>query len=271
MAELQSTAMDVGVHSRVAGSLLILTLNRPDKGNALRAEDTDTMVSEVTAVDGADSIRAIVIRAEGRTFCAGADLVAANASKERQPVGHMVRALHAGPHKMIETLWHSPVPTICAVQGPAMGLGLHLAAVCDFTLASPAASFIEPFCRRGFSVDSGGSFLLPRLIGVRRARQLLFRGITLDAHTAAGWGLIDEVVAADALDDAALALATELAAGPTFSLGHTKELLNRPVPGDLAGALRAEADSVEATIRSSDFKEGIRSFVERRQPEFTGH
>jgi 2-(1,2-epoxy-1,2-dihydrophenyl)acetyl-CoA isomerase len=171
---------------------------------------------------------------------------------------------------MIEAVWNCPVPTVSAVQGSAMGLGLHLAVVCDFVLASPNAVFAAPFRARGFSVDSGGSFMLPRLIGIRRARQMLLRGISVPAETAAEWGLIDDVVDATSLGQAAADLANELAAGPTFSLGHTKALLNRRAPTDLASALRAEADSVEATIRSADFKEGIRSFRDRRDPVFSG-
>ena len=259
------------VHSQVCGSVLVLTLIRPDKGNALRRQATQSLVDAVSAAEIGGDVRAILLRAEGKNFCVGADLVAANSSKEKPRPGHMVRSLESGPHRLIAALWDCRLPTVSAVQGPAVGLGLHLAVVCDFVLATSNATFTEPFCKRGFSVDSGGSFLLPRLIGVRRARQMLLRGITVDAETAADWGLIDEVVDAASLDDRAAALAAELAAGPTFSLGHTKDLLNQRAHADLAGALRAEADSVEATIRGADFKEGLRSFMERRNPEFTGY
>jgi len=172
---------------------------------------------------------------------------------------------------MIAALWDCPVPTVAAVQGKAIGLGLHLAVVCDFTVAADTASFAELFCKRGFSVDSGGSFLLPRLIGLRRTRQMLLRGTLVDAATAAEWGLIDEVVAAGELDEAASRLAAELAAGPTFSLGHTKRLLNHRAAARLDEALSLEAASVEATVRSADFKEGLRAFTERREPAFGGH
>jgi 2-(1,2-epoxy-1,2-dihydrophenyl)acetyl-CoA isomerase len=258
------------IQRQVRGSVLVLTLSRPDKGNALRAQATESLIDAVSDVQSGGDVRAILLRAEGRNFCVGADLVAANSSTDKPRPGHMVRSLESGPHRLIAALWDCRLPTVSAVQGPAMGLGLHLAVVCDFVVATPNATFAEPFCKRGFSVDSGGSFLLPRLIGVRRTRQMLLRGRTVTADEAAGWGLIDEVVGPTSLDATTSALATELAAGPTFSLGHTKELLNRRAPGDLAGALRAEADSVEATIRTADFKEGLRSFIERRDPEFTG-
>lgn len=259
------------MHSRAEGATLVLTLARADKGNALRRSDCAALAAEIEAVDGGGAVRSVLIRAEGNNFCAGADLQSANAVDAKPRIGHLTRSLESGAHRLIEALWNCRVPTVSAVQGRAIGLGLHLALVCDFVLAAPDAMLSEPLCRRGFSVDSGGSFLLPRLIGIRRARQMLLRGIEVDAATACEWGLIDEVVDSEQLDDATLAMSAELAAGPTCSLGHTKELLNRRAPADLGSALRAEADAVEATIRSADFKEGIRAFTERRDPVFVGH
>lgn len=258
------------IETAVEGPLLVLTLNRPDKGNALRHEDCVTLRRSIEEVDGGTDIRAILIRAEGRHFCAGADLVAANAPGAKPRPGHMARALHAGAHGLISALWHSPVPTVSAVQGRAIGLGMHLAVACDFTIAAEEAVFSAVFCKRGFSVDSGGSYLLPRLIGLRRARQMLMRAVPVPAPTAADWGLIDSAVPGARLEDESLGLATELASGATFSLGHTKRLLNDPVSSDIDAVLAQEAASVEATIRSADFKEGIRAFVERREPVFTG-
>ena len=268
------TDLVVGVEATIVAtiedSVLTLSLNRPDKGNALRHDDCVALLDEIEAVDGGDDVRAILIRAEGRHFCVGADLVSANAGDARPRAGHLARALDAGAHRLIAALWHSPVPTISLVRGRAMGLGLHLAVACDFTIAADDAVFSEPFCKRGFSVDSGGSFLLPRLVGVRRARQMLLRGVPVPAATAVDWGLIDSMVAADSLDAEGAALATELALGPTYSLGHTKNLLNNPVHSGLNGVLTQEAASVEATVRSSDFKEGLRAFAERRDPTFSG-
>ena len=254
----------------ITGSVLIITLDRPDKGNALRNQDCIAVADALDAVDGAGDVRAVLIRSEGKHFCAGADLVSANAPGEKPSAGHLGRALAAGPHRMIASVWNCAVPTVSAVTGRAIGLGLHLAVACDFTIATPGASFTEPFRHRGFSVDSGGSFLLPRLVGMRRARQMLLRGNVIDAHAALDWGLIDEVSPDDTLRKRAEALAAELAAGPTFSLGHTKHLLNRWAPATLDAALAAETHAVEATVRSADFKEGLRAFTERRDPEFTG-
>ncbi|WP_293047448.1 enoyl-CoA hydratase-related protein [Mycobacterium sp.] len=260
----------VGVSMSVDDAILTITLDRADKGNALRQQDCAAVREAVQRVDGGGEVRAILIRANGRHFCAGADLVTANAADVKPTAGHLTRGLAVGAHGMIAALWSCPVPTVAAVQGKAIGLGLHLAVVCDFTVAADAASFAELFCKRGFSVDSGGSYLLPRLIGLRRAKQMLLRGTAVDSATAARWGLIDEVVAASDLDEDAARLAAELASGPTFSLGHTKQLLNNRAPVGLDEALWLEAASVEATVRSADFKEGLRAFSERREPVFTG-
>jgi 2-(1,2-epoxy-1,2-dihydrophenyl)acetyl-CoA isomerase len=267
---MTESGSDAAIQSRRDGATLVLTLARPDMGNALRHQDTEALADAVQDADDDGDIRSILIRAEGKHFCTGADLRVANAPDTKPRVGHMVRGLESGAHRLIETLWNCRLPTVSAIQGRAMGLGVHLAVVCDFVLCTVDAVFSEPFSERGFSVDSGGSFLLPRLIGIRRTRQMLLRGRPVDATTAAAWGLVDEVVDPDSLDEAAAALAGSLAAGPTFALGHTKELLNRRAPSDLAAALRAEADAVEAPLRSADFKEGIRAFKEHRDPVFSG-
>jgi len=270
MTDTAVTTPEPTVTSAVVGSVLVLTLNRPDKANALRHDDCVVLRERFAEVDGGSDIRAILLRAEGRHFCAGADLVTANAPGAKPKIGHLERTLAAGAHGLVSAVWHCPVPTVSAVRGRAMGLGLHLAVACDFTIAADDAVFSAPFCKRGFSVDSGGSFLLPRLVGLRRARQLLLRGVPVPAATAAEWGLVDNVVPAVALEDEALALASELASGPTYSLSHTKRLLNDPAPVGIGEVLAREAASVEATVRSADFKEGIRAFAERREPNFTG-
>jgi 2-(1,2-epoxy-1,2-dihydrophenyl)acetyl-CoA isomerase len=264
-------AADSGVCIGVEDAVLTLTLDRPDKGNALRNQDCVALRSAVEGADGDGDVRAILLRGGGRHFCAGADLVSANSADVKPTVGQLTRGLEAGAHGLIEALWHCPVPTVSAVHGKAINLGLHLAVVCDFVVAATDAEFIERFCKLGFCVDSGGSFLLPQLIGLRRARQMILRGIPVDAATAAEWGLVDEVVEPATLDGAVSDLVSELAAGPTFSLGHSKRLLNRRGSAQITTVLAQEAASVEATVRSADFKEGLRAFMEKRDPDFTGH
>ncbi|MGI9162627.1 MAG: enoyl-CoA hydratase/isomerase family protein [Mycobacterium sp.] len=260
-----------GVRCEFDGAVLHLILDRPEMGNALRGQDCVDAVAILDAVDRKGDARAVLIRGEGKHFCTGADLVSANDPDGKPRVGHLARSLAAGPHRLISALWNCPVPTISMVHGRAMGLGMHLAVACDFTVAAESAQFTAPFRSRGFSVDSGGSFLLQRLVGLRRARQLLLRGITIDGSTAADWGLVDTAVPAQSLLAEANSLAAELAAGPTFSLGHTKRLLNRFGSGGIDDALTAEAASVEVTVRSGDFKEGLRAFAERREPRFDGN
>jgi len=260
-----------GVRSVRDGAVLHLVLDRPTIGNALRDQDCLAAIEELESVDRTGDVRAVLIRGEGKHFCAGADLVSANTVEGKPRTGHLSRSLAAGPHRLIAAVWNCPVPTVSMVHGRAMGLGLHLAIACDFTVAAENAQFTEPFRNRGFSVDSGGSFLLQRLVGLRRARQMLLRGVTIDGSTAADWGLVDFAVPVDALLAEASSLAAELAAGPTFALGHTKRLLNRYGQGSIDDALLAEAASVEATVRSSDFKEGLRAFTERRDPQFAGN
>lgn len=261
--------LQTGVEADVDGAVLTLTINRPDRGNALRQQDCEELIAHLNGIDGGGDVRAILIRSEGKNFCAGADLVSANSGDARPRVGHLTRSLATGAHGLVSAVYNSPVPTVSAVQGKAMGLGLHIVAASDFAIAAAGASFTEPFCKRGFSADSGATFLLPSLIGQRRARQMLLRGISVDAETAAQWGLVDDVVGAEALERAARELAEELAQGPTYSLTHIKRLLNGN--GGLDAALAREANSVEVTVRSADFKEGLKAFAERREPAFTGN
>lgn len=258
-------------------AVLTVTLNRPERGNALDASTTTQLIDlfESLATDPGD-VRAVVVRGEGKHFCTGADLSGSGGTRrggnEQKPAtGHMVRMLAHGPHRLISTVWASPLPVIAALKGRTSGLGLHLALACDFTVAAASATIAEPFLERGFNVDSGGSWLLPRFVGLTRAKQLLYTARPISAATAVEWGLVTEVVDDDALEVRAHDLAAELATAATFALGTTKRLLHEHLTDDLDGALRDEAAAIELTIRSDDFKEGMRAFVEKRAPRFEGH
>ncbi|WP_207945811.1 enoyl-CoA hydratase-related protein [Actinomadura sp. 7K534] len=260
-----------GVRCEVTGGVLRVTLARPDRANALRGQDMGVLLRALEDAAAGGAVRAVLLRGEGRNFCGGADLVAANVpGGERPPLGAMIRNLSATAHRLVRTLWDLPVPSVAAVQGRAAGLGLHLALACDFVVAADTAAFSEPFAQRGFTADSGGTFLLPRLIGVARAKQMLIRGAVVPAPRALEWGLIGEVVPADELAAAAGDLAAELAAGPTLVHGLTKALISEHLTADLPRALDAEARTVELSLRGEDFKEGVRAFLGRRAPLFTG-
>jgi 2-(1,2-epoxy-1,2-dihydrophenyl)acetyl-CoA isomerase len=256
-----------------SGAVAVVTLSKPNVGNALSGAGAIGLadIFDGWAAD-ADGVRAVLIRAEGRQFCTGADLSNPHIERtEQRPVnGHMVRQQRATHHRLIASVFHCPLPTIAAVQGAALGFGFHLALATDFVFAAARATFAEPFSDRGFSVDSGGSWLLPRLIGLTRAKQLLYLGDRIDAATAAAWGLISEVVADAELDGVSRERAQRMANGPTQALAATKRLLQESSGGTLEQALHAESMAVELTLRSNDFKEGMKAFASKRPPEFTG-
>lgn len=260
--------------TEVSDGVLTLTINRADRGNALDGPTTARFIATIDelAADPGD-VRAVLVRGAGKHFCTGADIGgAAERPKDGQKPasGHLVRMLAAGPHRLIEALWDLRLPVVAELTGRSSGMGLHLALACDYAIAARSATLSEPFAERGFNVDSGGSWLLPRLVGLTRAKHLLYSAEPIDAETAAAWGLVFEVVDDDAVADRAREAAAKLAAGPTIALGEIKRLLHRNLDSSLPLALEREASSIELTTRSGDFKEGMRAFVERRPPEFTG-
>jgi 2-(1,2-epoxy-1,2-dihydrophenyl)acetyl-CoA isomerase len=256
------------------GALLTLTLNRPDRGNAIDAAAAAALIEVFDSLSAdSDGVRAVLLRSEGKHFCTGADIGGTGdraSPGERPSIGHMVRSLAHGPHRIIESLFRCPLPVVAELTGRTSGLGLHLALCCDVTVAAATATFAEPFAQRGFSVDSGGSWLLPRFVGLTRAKQRLEREEAIDAPTAEAWGLVSEVVADAELPARARQRAEELAGGATFALATMKQLLHEHLTSDLPAALRREAAAIELTIRGEDFKEGMRAFVEKRPPDFTG-
>ena len=255
--------------------VLTLTINRPERGNALDAPTVQALIAVIERVSALPGdVRVVRLRGTGKHFCTGADITGTGggggSSGQRQTVGHMVRSLAHGPHRAIASVWNCPLPTIAELTGRASGLGLHLALACDFTIAAASATFAEPFVQRGFNVDSGGSWLLPRLIGLTNAKRLLYTGEPLDASTAQQWGLVTEVVPDDDLEGRVAAVAANLAAGPTLAIGTTKQLLHQHLETGLSEALHDEAAAIEILIRSDDFKEGMLAFAEKRAPEFRG-
>ncbi|MGX1702017.1 enoyl-CoA hydratase/isomerase family protein [Microbacterium sp. NPDC055357] len=254
------------------GALLRIMLTRPDRRNALTSESTRAASQHLTEMNRDDAIRAILITAEGEHFCAGMDLRRDRSASDTRPRPTAVhRSIDVGPHRLILALSRIEVPVVTAVRGHAAGLGCALALVADFCVTSPTARFSTPFATRGFTPDSGSTWLLPRLVGAARAREMLILGRQIDAATAIDWGLVSRMVPDEELDAHAEALAQELAAGATTSIGLVKWLLDATSTDSFESALRRESLVEDISTRSADFKEGIASFTARRSPEFEGN
>ena len=254
------------------GGILRLHLDKPKKRNALDDEMVATLIDEIDSAGRDESVRSILVTAEGDHFCSGFDIVARNREKpQRLPrIGSIQRRLPAEAHRLIPVLVATQVPIVVAARGWVAGIGLHVAASADFLVLAEDARVWEPFSQRGFTPDSGGTWLLPRVIGLQHARDLLILGTAIDGRTALEWGLGHTAVPSADVDATAETLARRLADGPTVTLGLTKWLLHTSAERSLDQHLREEAFALELSSRSEDFKEGLQAFVDKRDPRFTG-
>jgi 2-(1,2-epoxy-1,2-dihydrophenyl)acetyl-CoA isomerase len=253
-----------------ADHVLTLTLNRPETLNALTPAQRDEIVRLLSEASASAEVRAVVLTGTGRGFCAGADLRATTTTAERV-AGDVARTLRTGAQRLIAAVLDCEKPVIAAVNGTAAGLGAHLAFACDLVLAAESARFIEVFVRRGLVPDAGGAYLLPRLIGPQRTKELMFFGDALTASDAERLGLVNRVVPDADLDKTSRAWAERLATGPTRALALTKQLVNASLDADRATAFATEAAAQEINMTTADAQEGVRSFVERRSPKYRGH
>jgi 2-(1,2-epoxy-1,2-dihydrophenyl)acetyl-CoA isomerase len=260
-----------GLRVELDGAVLRLTLDRPAKRNALDDVMTAGLIDAIDAAGRDEAVRAIVLAGAGDHFCGGADIVARNAGSGPRPrVGSIQRRVPSLAHRLIPLMLSVQTPVICRVQGWAAGIGFHVALAADFTVAATDARFWEPFTERGFTPDSGGSWLLPRLVGLARARELLLLGRALDGSEAAEWGVVHRSVPPVDLDAEVQALTDRLASGPTVALGLTKWLLRAGQSETLDEQLHNEALALELSSRSEDFREGLAAFKDKRSPKFGG-
>ncbi|MFJ4472914.1 enoyl-CoA hydratase/isomerase family protein [Streptomyces sp. NPDC089424] len=260
---------DPWIHATTEDAVTRLTLDRPDTLNALTPGMRDRLAGLLADASADPHVRVVVLTGSGRGFCAGADLRGGAAGGERV-AGDVARTLRVGAQRLIGAVLDCEKPVIAAVNGTAAGLGAHLAFACDLVLAAESARFIEVFVRRALVPDGGGAYLLPRLIGPQRAKELMFFGDALTAADAARLGLVNRVVPDGDLAEAASGWAARLAAAPTRALALTKQLVNASLDTDRATAFAAEAAAQEINMTTRDAKEGLASFLERRGPEFHG-
>jgi len=250
-----------------------ITLDRPDAKNALTVEMRDDLVSAVRRCRADAGVRALLLTGTGDAFCAGMDLGASTVSKagaaDFDPRS-TAEALRVGVQTLVRELWELDKPTVAAVNGVAVGPGAHIALACDFVVVHERSRFLWSFARWGLVVDAGGAYLLPRLVGLARARAMVMLGDGATGPEAVEQGLAYRCVAPDDLDREATELAARLAAGPTRALGLSKVLLNRSFETDLGTALDLEGAYQSLATASTDLAEGMTAFREKRDPRFTG-
>lgn len=245
-----------------------LTLSRPEVLNSCNRQMVRELADALAAAAADDEVRAVLLTGAGRAFCAGQDLAEAVPPDGSQPpdIGEIVR----GYNRAILAIRTMEKPVVCAVNGVAAGAGANIALACDFVIAADTASFIQAFCKIGLVPDNGGTFFLPRLVGMARATSLAMLGDRLPAPQALEWGMIYRVVPAAELPQAALDFARSLATQPTRGLGLIKRALDASWRNDLPAQLELEAELQREAARTADFTEGVRAFQQKRAPTFTG-
>nr|WP_030519380.1 enoyl-CoA hydratase-related protein [Nocardia rhamnosiphila] len=269
-AHTQDLPAEGAVHRDQDGPVLHLTIDRPARRNSLAPGMIAELVDALTRAATDESLRVVHIEGADADFCSGVDWVATNTDSHRPRTGDLVRRIPHTANRLIELVHTIHLPVVCTVRGWAAGMGCNLALAADFTVAATDAVFWEPFLSRGFSPDTGATWLLPRLVGPARAKRMLLLGEKVGGSAAAEWGLIHEAVAPSDLEQHSAALVSRLAAAPTVALGLAKQAIHDNQDASLAQALTHELLTLELACRTADFKEGLTAFRERRTPEFRG-
>lgn len=254
------------------GGILVATMNRPETRNAL-AEDAqfDEFVGLADRVDRDRSVRVVVLTGAGPSFCAGGDIKAMRSGEgiAAGPPSDLQDRLRRGLQRVPLALTTLAVPTIAAVNGPAMGAGCDLACMCDIRIAAETASFAENFVRLGLVPGDGGAWLLPRVVGLSKAYEMAFTGDTLTAAEALACGLVSRVVPASSLLDAAMALARRIAANPGHAVRMTKRMIREGQATTLGPSLDLSAAYQAVAVTHPDHREAVAAFIEKRAPAFS--
>ncbi len=254
------------------GAVATLTLNRPDALNTLDFEMIDAMVDATAAVAADPDVRCVVVRGAGKHFMAGGDLRAFATKLDLQPAELQRQFTHtiARLHSAIETLHRMPQPVVAAVHGAVAGFGLSLMCACDLAIATDTAYFTSAYRHIGLTPDGGGSYTLPRLVGVKKAMEIVLLGDRFDAAEALALGLVNRVVPAAELDAAVASIVASLVNGPATAIANGKRLVNASLERTLSEQLQAEATSFGACAASADFAEGVAAFLAKRPARFGG-
>lgn len=246
-----------------------ISLNRPETLNSFHEAMHLEMHDALDQVSSDASVRALLLSGEGRGFCAGQDL-SDPLVKPADPMPDLAPVIERFYNPMLEKLSNLAVPTICAVNGIAAGAGANIPLACDFVIAARSAKFIQAFCKIGLIPDSGGTWFLPRLVGMARAKQLAMLGEPLTAEQALEWGMIYSVVDDEELQSTAMKLATHFASQPTLGLALTKQALNASQTNTLSAQLQLEKDLQQQAGASNDYREGVMAFIEKRPANYSG-
>ena len=264
------------VRYELADGVARVTLDRPGAKNALTAAMRDRLTDLFLQCSADLGVRVVVLTGTGDAFCTGADLRGGPAPPQRPEgapevaPGDVARVVRQGWQRLICAVLDCEKPVLCGVNGTAAGAGVHLALACDLVIAAETARFIEVFVRRGIIPDAGGAYLLTRLVGPQRAKELFFFGDDVPAARALDLGMVNRLESQAGLDAALTEWANRLAAAPTRAIAQTKALVNRAFESDRGTAFADEATGQELVAATEDFAEGIKAFVERRSPEFKG-
>lgn len=261
--------MEESILFQVEAGVAVITLNRPKQLNSFNPEMHKALKRALKQAEADDSVRAVLLTGAGRGFCAGQDLNDRNVNSgaEMPDLGESIEKYY---NPLIKQISNMPKPVIAAVNGVAAGAGANIAFACDIVFAAQSASFIQAFCKIGLVPDSGGTWVLPRLIGSARAKALMLLGDKVTASQAQEWGMIWQCVEDEALIETAMSVANHLATQPTKGLGFIKHALNHSSEHSLEDQLNMEKDLQRLAGQTDDYREGIAAFFDKRAPEFKG-
>lgn len=252
------------------GAVLRLELDRPDRRNAVTDDMVLALIETIEAAGSDESVRVIALSGRGEHFCSGFDLGLRGASDAKPRAGATQRQMRWHVNRLIPTMLETQTPIVTAATGYTIGLGLNLVLASDFAVVADDARLRAPFTGMGFTPDSGASWLIPRLVGVARAKEMLLLGREITGLQAVQWGLVHRSVPEKDVAAAAAELVTELAGAATVAVGLTKLLIQRSLTVDLERHLADEALAIELSSRSTDFQEFARARKDRREPDFDG-